>query len=182
MNEMILDVRERDEFEAEHIENSINVPLSHFASVAPGVLNQLRERNVIVMCRSGARARLALEQIALLGYSDKVNAKTYEGGIIEWKRRGKPVVQRKKAHLPILRQVQLASGTMIVISTLLGVLANPWFFAVAGFTGAGLMVAGLSGYCGMANLLALMPWNKTSPEITKELCQVSPSSSGCKEA
>jgi rhodanese-related sulfurtransferase len=34
MREVVLDVRERDEFEAEHIEDSdsINVPLSHFAA------------------------------------------------------------------------------------------------------------------------------------------------------
>lgn len=40
MTEVILDVRERDEFEAEHVPGSISVPLSHLDSVAPGVLDQ----------------------------------------------------------------------------------------------------------------------------------------------
>jgi hypothetical protein len=28
------------------------------------------------------------------------------------------------------------------------------------FVGAGLTFAGISGFCGMAHLLALMPWNR----------------------
>jgi hypothetical protein len=28
--------------------------------------------------------------------------------------------------------------------------------------GAGLVFAGVSGFCGMARLLAVMPWNKVS--------------------
>jgi hypothetical protein len=30
------------------------------------------------------------------------------------------------------------------------------------FVGAGLTFAGISGFCGMARLLAVMPWNKVS--------------------
>ncbi len=179
MSEVILDVRERDEYEAEHVEHSINVPLSHFASVAPGVLNQLTERNVAILCRSGNRARLAFDQLRQLGYSDKVAAQVYEGGILEWKRLGKPTIQRQRNHLPIMRQVQLVAGSTVLATTLLGAFVNPWFLAVAAFFGAGLTVAGSTGFCGMATLLAEMPWNRTVASTQEELCQVSPSSGGC---
>lgn len=162
MSEVILDVRERDEFEAEHVENSINVPLSHFASVAPGVLNQLKEKNVLILCRSGNRAKLASDQIQQLGYADKVSATVYEGGIIEWKRQGKPVVEKKKNHFPIIRQVNLVAGSMVLSMTILGAYVNPWFLAVSAFFGAGLTFAGATGFCGLGMLLSKMPWNQTA--------------------
>lgn len=179
MNTVILDVRERDEFEAEHVENSILVPLSQFSALAPGVLNQLREKEILLMCRSGNRARLAANQISQLGFSDKVNATVFEGGILEWKKQGKPTLARKKNHLPILRQVQLIAGSMILTATLLGAFVNPAFLWISGFFGAGLTFAGATGFCGLANLLAIMPWNKTVPTTSEELCQASPRSSGC---
>ncbi|MBK9292838.1 MAG: rhodanese-like domain-containing protein [Oligoflexia bacterium] len=179
MGEVILDVRERDEFEAEHIEHSINVPLSHFLPVAPGVLNQLKERNLVIMCRSGNRAKLATEQIRHLGYADKVNAKVFDGGLLEWKKQGHKTIAKKANHLPILRQVQLVAGSMVLITAILGAFVNPWFLVVTGFFGAGLSFAGLSGFCGLANLLAMMPWNKLVPSTPEELCQVSPKSGTC---
>lgn len=179
MSEVILDVRERDEFEAEHVEHSINVSLSHFAVTAPGVLNQLRERDVVVMCRSGNRARLAATQIVQLGYSDKVSAKVFDGGILEWKKLGRPTITKRAGHLPIMRQAQLAVGLLVLSTVLLGVLVNPWFLAGTAFVGTGLTVAGSTGFCGLANLLALMPWNKQQPGVKEELCSASPKSSGC---
>ena len=47
----------------------------------------------------------------------------------------------------------------IVLGTLLATQYNPAFWALTGFVGAGLMFAGISGTCMMANILAKMPWN-----------------------
>lgn len=179
MGEVIIDVRERDEFDAEHIEHSIHVPLSHFATLAPGVLHQLNERKVSIMCRSGNRARLAVEQIRQMGFADKVDAYVYEGGILEWKQQGRPTIQKRANHLPIMRQVQLVAGSVVLATTLLGAFFNPWFLAISGFVGAGLTVAGATGFCGMAILLAKMPWNRGHASAQEELCQASPSSGGC---
>jgi hypothetical protein len=33
-------------------------------------------------------------------------------------------------------------------------------YGIAGFVGAGLVFAGDSGFCGMADMLARMPWNR----------------------
>jgi rhodanese-related sulfurtransferase len=179
MGEVILDVRERDEFEAEHVPNSIHVPLSQFGTVAPGVLNQLHERDVVLLCRSGMRAKLAQDQIRQLGFSDKVNARVYEGGILAWSKQGKPTIARKRGHLPIMRQVQLIAGLLVLVSSAAATWINPAFLGVTAFIGAGLTLAGSTGFCGMAHLLSWMPWNRSAPGAQEELCAVSPRSGGC---
>ncbi|MCX8102528.1 MAG: DUF2892 domain-containing protein [Geminicoccaceae bacterium] len=62
--------------------------------------------------------------------------------------------------LSLLRQAQLAAGTMALLGFVLGVLVSPWWHALSGFVGLGLIHAGLSGSCGMATLLSFMPWNR----------------------
>lgn len=161
MSAMILDVREKDEFAAEHIEHSVNVPLSCFASLAPGFLNQLQERDLVIMCRSGKRAQLAALEVQKLGYGDKVNATVFEGGILEWRRQGHATVALNKKHFPIMRQVQLVAGAAVLLGTGLGFWVNPSFFAISAFFGAGLMLAGATGFCGMAFFLARLPWNRS---------------------
>ena len=44
----------------------------------------------------------------------------------------------------------------------LGLLVHPAFWGLSAFVGAGLFVAGATGFCGMARLLAVMPWNRTA--------------------
>ena len=48
----------------------------------------------------------------------------------------------------------------MLLGVILGFAVSPWFFGLSAFVGAGLTFAGLSGTCAMANLLALMPWNR----------------------
>ena len=47
-----------------------------------------------------------------------------------------------------------------MIGVLLGTFVAPGFFGLSAFVGAGLMFAGVTGWCGMANLLRVMPWNR----------------------
>jgi len=160
MEQVILDVREQDEFSAEHIPGSIWVPLSQFGHTAPGVLQSLLGRKLLLMCRSGARAKLALGQISQLGFGAQLAVEVYEGGIMEWARQGRPVVTGAAAALPIMRQVQITAGAGVLLSVLLGFGVDPRLNWVAACIGAGLVFAGLTGFCGLAKLLALMPWNK----------------------
>jgi hypothetical protein len=48
----------------------------------------------------------------------------------------------------------------VLIGVILGALVAPGFYALSAFVGAGLLVAGVTGFCGMARVLALMPWNR----------------------
>ncbi|MDH3663098.1 MAG: DUF2892 domain-containing protein [Alphaproteobacteria bacterium] len=59
-----------------------------------------------------------------------------------------------------MRQVQIGAGALVVLGVLLTVMVSPWFMLLSGFVGAGLMLAGITGYCGMTDLLARMPWNR----------------------
>ncbi|MDA8793736.1 rhodanese-like domain-containing protein [Bacteriovoracaceae bacterium] len=179
MKDLIIDVREKDEFASEHVENSINIPLTQFAHLAPGIMGQFTDRSIKLMCVSGKRAGLAQEQVKRFGISFNNKVEVYSGGIQCWKKEGHPVVKMKKGHLPILRQTHLAAGALALLGTLLGVLVNPYFFIIPGFVGAGLTLAGATGFCGMSLVLAEMPWNKNTPELEKEVCLASTGEANC---
>jgi aminomethyltransferase len=65
-----------------------------------------------------------------------------------------------KGVIPIIRQVMIASGIMIILSVILGFYVNQWWYALAAFVGGGLLFAGVTGICGMATLLSYLPWNR----------------------
>ena len=46
------------------------------------------------------------------------------------------------------------------LGVVLGTWVAPGFYGLSAFVGAGLIFAGISGWCGMAKLLAFMPWNR----------------------
>jgi len=171
MSEVIIDVRERDEYEQEHVKNSINVPLSVFTTVVPGVLNQLRDREITFMCRSGARAAQAHEQAKGMGFNDAHTYKVYPGGILAWIESGNEIQAAGKAPLPLMRQMQIIVGTLLVIFASLGAFVNPWFSVATIVFGGGLLMAGVTGNCAVAAMLARAPWNKADPKLQKQYCQ-----------
>ncbi len=174
MNQIIIDVREEDEFAAEHIEHSINIPLSAFASLAPGILNQLRERQITFMCRSGARAGQAQAIACQLGFNDAHTYAVYEGGIVQWKKTGNEVVTGKlKAPLPLMRQVQLVVGALIITFSLLALLVDSRYALGALAVGGGLLLAGATGFCALATLMSRLPWNRADSLARREMCQMS---------
>ncbi len=179
MKQVIIDVRELDEFNAESIADSVHVPLSNFNSVAPGVLGHFLDRKVVIMCRSGARAKMALDQAKRLGFQPDGGYEVYPGGILNWKKQGQPTIARKSKHLPILRQTHLIAGGLGLTGVLLGYFAHPGFYALAGFVTAGLTFAGASGICLMSNILALAPWNKNLPTLKDEVCLASTGQTVC---
>lgn len=64
---------------------------------------------------------------------------------------------------PLMRQVQIAAGALVLLGVILSQTIAPAWIALSAFVGAGLVFAGLSGFCGMARLLPLMPWNRVTP-------------------
>ena len=66
------------------------------------------------------------------------------------------------AVMPLMRQVQIAVGFCVLTASLLALWVDPRWVYVSLFFGAGLLFAGLSGFCGLALLLAKMPWNRVS--------------------
>jgi len=171
MTEVIIDVRERDEYMIEHIKASINVPLSGFTTIAPGILNQLKDRQILLICRSGIRAAQALEQVKNLGFNDIHSYRVFDGGIVEWKKQGNDVDKAVKAPLPIMRQMQIIVGVLLVIFASLATFVNSWFSVATILFGGGLLMAGLTGNCAVAGLLIKAPWNKADRNLQKTYCQ-----------
>jgi len=112
---------------------------------------------VIFHCRSGMRT--AANAATLASCAD-VPVYLMDGGLEAWQRAGLECRVDRRQPLELMRQVQIVAGSLILIGVLLGLLVSPIGFGLAGFVGAGLVFAGLSGWCGMARLLALMPWNR----------------------
>jgi hypothetical protein len=71
-----------------------------------------------------------------------------------------PVAVDRRQPIDLQRQVQIGAGSLILAGALLGLLVSPWFYAVPAFVGAGLVTAGMTGFCGLARLLMRAPWNK----------------------
>ena len=95
---LIVDVREPLEFDAMHIPGSINVPRGILESACEWeyeetipALVQAREREVVVVCRSGYRSVLAAHSMQVLGYQYVVSLKT---GLRGWKDYEQPLVDR----------------------------------------------------------------------------------------
>jgi rhodanese-related sulfurtransferase len=176
MDPIIIDVREKDEFDAQHIPGSIWVPLSQFSELAPGVLQALAGKRLLIMCRSGKRAALAKSQIAQLGLGGQLETEIYAGGILQWAKQGKPVTTGRKGHVPIMRQVQIVVGLCVLSAVLLSFVADVRFAWLAAFFGAALALAGFTGFCPLARLLARMPWNRTAPGVPQDQCAAGPKS------
>ena len=82
------------------------------------------------------------------------------GGLDAWKAHGLPVKADRAQPIELMRQVQMTAGGLILIGAALGLLVHPAFWGLAAFVGAGLFLAGATGFCGMARMLAVMPWNR----------------------
>jgi len=83
-----------------------------------------------------------------------------EGGSQAWMDAGLPVARGQRRGLPLMRQVQVVVGAVSAAGSVLALAVHPYFALVPLMMGAGLLFAGLTGTCGLAILLARMPWNR----------------------
>jgi rhodanese-related sulfurtransferase len=150
----VIDVREPMEYAGGHIIGSLNVPLSRITKA------DLPRGPLVLVCHSGNRSAQALAQLQQQGHAYPLA--DLEGGVPAWQQAGLPVRKLKNAPLPLMRQVQITAGSLVLLGLILSNVVAPTWILLSWFVGAGLMFAGVSGFCGMARLLALMPWNKVS--------------------
>ena len=150
----VIDVREPMEYAGGHIAGSLNVPLSrlHQADLPGGPL--------VLVCQSGNRSAKGVQTLLERGYAHPVN--DLQGGLPSWQQAGLPLHKLRNAPLPLMRQVQIAAGSLVLLGLILSNTVAPAWILLTWFVGAGLVFAGVSGFCGMARLLAVMPWNKVS--------------------
>lgn len=153
---VLVDIREPGERAGAHIESSVSLPLSELATKEVPQGSEI----VIYHCRSGIRTAQNAAALA-----DKAGCQAYvlEGGIEAWRRAGLPMAKAPaRAPLEMFRQVQITAGLIALAGVVLALNGAPAGLWLAGFIAAGLVFSGITGKCPMANLLALMPWNRAS--------------------
>lgn len=84
---LLVDVREPGEYDEVHIQDAMLAPLG---SVAQGVAEVPKDREIVLVCRSGRRSGKAQELLTARGYTRLQNM---EGGMLAWERNGYPVVK-----------------------------------------------------------------------------------------
>lgn len=148
----LVDIREPDEYESVHVEGAEPLPLSLARYMRPAPSTP--EKPVIFTCHSGNRVGQNERML-----EDLAGGPAYKmvGGTDGWISAALPVRRGMKYSLE--RQVRIAAGSLVFLGTLCGIVIHPAFLAVPLFVGGGLVFAGLTGFCGLGELLKKLPWN-----------------------
>lgn len=162
----LIDVREPVEFAEERVPGARLIPLGELDQRC-GELD--RGSRLVVMCRGGTRGRQALEKLTARGFTTVQNL---EGGILAWKAAGLPVERTGRRGLPLMQQVQLIIGLGVLTGSILALTVDARFALISAFFGAGLTLAGSTGWCGLALLMAKMPWNRVPGTAATASCSV----------
>ncbi len=150
----LVDVRSPGEYASGHVPQAINIPLEQLEAR----FADFTEGNVAILCQSGRRAGMACD--ILKDHHDGLLL--VEGGTKAWMDEGFPTVASVTNKWSLERQVRLGAGVMVLAGTILATLGFHAWIYLSMFVGAGLTFAGLTNICGMALLLAKLPWNRPS--------------------
>ena len=152
-NHILIDVRTPAEFKAERIPSSINIPLDRLERETASL--QGRD-NLVLVCASGARAKKATQILSEQGHECAV----LEDGIKGWKTCERALETSKTGIISLERQVRIVAGGLVAIASILALFVHPYWAALSGFVGCGLVFAGVTDTCGMALMLAKLPFNQ----------------------
>jgi rhodanese-related sulfurtransferase len=154
---LLIDVRSASEFASGHVPGAINIPMEQVESRLADVATN---KQVILICQAGKRAAITAGWIC-----DRRDVTVLEGGTDAWKNAGLPVVQCAPCRWSLERQVRFGAGLLALTGSLLALFVSRNWLVVPIFIGAGLTMAGLTGFCPMGIALAKMPWNQASKHI-----------------
>lgn len=149
----VIDVRTPVEFEGLRVAGAESVPLDR---LDPAVFRGAAG-SVLVFCQSGGRAGRAAERLSTAGVGGCV---VVEGGIDAWVAAGLPAVSGAGGGLPLMRQVQLVVGSLGGAGAGMALWVDVRWAWLPLVIGSGLFIAGATGFCGLALVLAQMPWNR----------------------
>jgi rhodanese-related sulfurtransferase len=164
----ILDVRTSAEFESAHIPGAVLVPLDKVDATTFLKARGDQRKPVYVVCHSGGRAQKAIEKFQRAGFGGCI---LVEGGTQAWLDAGLPVIRGNRRTLSIQRQVQITIGIISGTGAALALTVHRGFALLPLLTGCGLLFAGLTGTCGLALLLAKMPWNRAPVDNSQSCCE-----------
>ncbi len=150
----LLDVRTPGEYATAHVPGSYNVPLAALSEHGREISTV--DAPVVLICRSGQRARQAEAALAAAGMQ---HLHVLDGGLQAWDAAGLPV-RRRKGPISLERQVRIAAGAIGASGALLALALSPLFAIIPLVIGSGLLFAGLTDTCGMAIVLSRLPYNR----------------------
>ncbi len=151
---VIIDVRTEVEHATVHAAGVHHVPLDRINTA--DLLKRFDGKTIACICKGGTRGGKAAQALLDAGAPSVANI---VGGTQAWEAAGLPV-EKSSNVIPIERQVLIAAGGLVVTGVALAYFVSPWWVSLSAFVGCGLMFAGISGFCGMALVLAKMPWNR----------------------
>jgi rhodanese-related sulfurtransferase len=155
----LLDVRTPPEHAAGHVPGVKLLPLDELDAVA--FLRQRAQSGqpLYLLCQTGGRAQRALEKFQQAGFERGV---LVTGGTAAWAEAGLPLNRGTSRVIPLMRQVQIIVGGLSAAGALLALTVNVRFALIPLVTGCGLLFAGCTGFCGLALVLAKLPWNRSA--------------------
>jgi rhodanese-related sulfurtransferase len=153
----LIDVRTPAEYDEVHVEGARNIPLDRLDPRAIAAEHAGKAGPLYFVCKSGGRSQKACEQLIAAGINDVVSV---EGGTSACEAAGMKVARSGRKVMSLERQVRICAGGLVVLGAVLGHFVNPAWHALSAFIGAGLVFAGVTDTCGMAMMLAKMPWNQ----------------------
>jgi rhodanese-related sulfurtransferase len=154
----VIDVRTPAEYRGGHVVRAVNIPLNE---IDPQKIKSLFDhQEVLIICQAGTRGENACTKLESLGFTSALNI---SGGTSAWIQSGLPIEKDEMSCgvISIDRQVRIAAGSLVLAGIILhAVTSQSGWLMLSGFVGAGLVFAGMTNTCGMALILAKMPWNK----------------------
>jgi len=87
---IVVDVREKKEFESGHIVDSINIPMTKLKQRITEVW-KYKDKPMVVVCKLGQHSGQAAKILQEAGHADVVRL---AGGLTEWKAQSLPLVQK----------------------------------------------------------------------------------------
>ena len=159
----LIDVRTPAEYDEVHVEGARNIPLDRLDPRAIAAEHAGKAGPLYFVCKSGGRSQKACEQMIAAGISDVVSV---AGGTAACEAAGIGVARSGRKVMSLERQVRICAGGLVVLGAVLGHFVNPAWHALSAFIGAGLVFAGVTDTCGMAMMLAKMPWNQVRGAAT----------------
>ncbi|MDZ5076349.1 rhodanese-like domain-containing protein [Nesterenkonia sp. HG001] len=158
---LMLDVRSAAEHRGARIPGSVLVPEDLVRAETQALAEALDEadRPVVLLCQAGPRSQQAHDRLVGAGAE---GLRVLDGGLVRYRAvAGDGAVELGSGPWAMERQVRMAAGSLVLAGLVGGRFLGPKARVVSGAIASGLIYSAASDTCGMAKVLARMPWNQS---------------------